>query len=269
MSQVRGITGCENRSSWTLNCKVLKKNMHHLFSQLTFVQSLQVIFSPVLIQLKGSPSFKGAFTDLLSRMTDELLTLPQRKNVKLFGVNIIEDRYFPEQIHRLFWGTWTSFFAFQAIWPLIWAHGVCCCACSGGPMGCCCGRSSLWEAHHTQESQWRSSLSCWRRDIGWTNLPTAPTNCRCLHHTSACSPSSLITASFEMYFKSHLKCVMSSSFSSLFNIAKSFSVLVLQVHDHEGVLARRAITATDLQTAGGRSWPGFINDLHWCESPCW
>lgn len=42
------------------------------------------------------------FTHLLSSTADELLTLPQRKNVelifKLVGVNIIEDQYFPQQI---------------------------------------------------------------------------------------------------------------------------------------------------------------------------
>lgn len=41
---------------------------------------------------------------------------------------------------------------------------------------------------------------------------------------------------------------------------------VFQVHDHEGVLACGAITEADLQTAGRRSRPGFINDLHRCES---
>lgn len=41
---------------------------------------------------------------------------------------------------------------------------------------------------------------------------------------------------------------------------------VFQVHDHEGVLACSAITEADLQTAGRRSRPGFIDDLHWRES---
>lgn len=47
----------------------------------------------------------------------------------------------------------------------------------GGPMACCCGRSSHWEVLLTQESQWKNCSSCWRRAIAWTNLPTVPTNC--------------------------------------------------------------------------------------------
>lgn len=58
---------------------------------------------------------------------------------------------------------------------------VCLRCCLGGLMGYCCGRSSPWEARRTQGSQWKNSLNCWRKDIEWTSLPTAPMNCRCLH----------------------------------------------------------------------------------------
>lgn len=50
--------------------------------------------------------------------------------------------------------------------------------------------------------------------------------------------------------------------------AGNWSLLwAFQVHDHEGVLARRALTEADLQTAGRRSRPGSIDDLHRCKSP--
>lgn len=58
---------------------------------------------------------------------------------------------------------------------------VCLRCCLGGLMGYCCGRSSPWEARRTQGSQWKNSLNCWRKDIEWTSLPTAPMNCRCLY----------------------------------------------------------------------------------------
>lgn len=41
----------------------------------------------------------------------------------------------------------------------------------------------------------------------------------------------------------------------------------LQVHDHEGVLARRAVAEAHLPTAGGGSRPGAVHDFHRCESP--
>ena len=43
---------------------------------------------------------------------------------------------------------------------------------------------------------------------------------------------------------------------------------LFQVHDHEGVLARRAVAAADLQAAGRGSRPGSIDDLHRRECPC-
>lgn len=136
---------------------------------------------------------------LVSGLSEELLifykywlTFPESKNVKLIlklvAVNIIEDQYFPKQIHWFILGTrkpLSQRWLLQAVWPLICIHCVCVCVvvcvCSGGLTGCCCGRSSPWEARRTQESQWRNSLSCWRRDIGWTNLQSAPMNCRCLY----------------------------------------------------------------------------------------
>lgn len=226
-----------------------------------------------------------------------------------------------------------------------------CCVFSGGLMGCCCGKSSLWEARLIQESQLKNSSSCWRRDIGWTNLPTAPMNCRficysstlctvetfwiknrpkhlaikyifqllwgihwswyqqltwffcsflCLSHSW--SPSLFLSAVSENWLKLKSKkpvvwfnlnytdhklsgCRMSGSVKMTENIpsvisdniyCKNFkgyretrpSCLFLQVHDHEGVLARGAITETDLQAAGRRSRPCFINDLHRCRSYC-
>lgn len=40
----------------------------------------------------------------------------------------------------------------------------------------------------------------------------------------------------------------------------------LQVHDHEGVLARRAVAEAHLQAAGGGPRPGSVHDLHRRES---
>lgn len=50
--------------------------------------------------------------------------------------------------------------------------------CSGGHLVYWCGKYSHWVVHRTLVSLLRNFLSCWRKDIAWTNHQTAHTNCK-------------------------------------------------------------------------------------------
>lgn len=48
----------------------------------------------------------------------------------------------------------------------------------GGPLGSCCGKSSLSGAPHTLASQWKNCSHCFERGTGWTGPRTAPQSCK-------------------------------------------------------------------------------------------
>lgn len=58
---------------------------------------------------------------------------------------------------------------------------LCAAAAAGGRLESCCGKSSPSEGLRTPESLWRSSSSCWRRDIAWRNPLPARRICEFLH----------------------------------------------------------------------------------------